>query len=494
MRFVRILLIASVAVASPSYATFERVDSEESLSETQREIDAFFRELNGRNYKVALKIASKVDVAPSKEGQALKSALRAAALLGLNRADESRKLFAAANSDWPDEPFVSSLQFETALLTKNWDVAADALDIQIARFPDVVREIGEDFMWFFLRNEPSGQERRNDDRRSALARLGYGGANGDYMTENAVRILVKRGDVAAANDLVRFIDEPEIIENLLIQKQFSALWSAIEPMAGPGLEKVRASSVLLAEADFKKDPASHEKLKFLVNALRHAGRLDEAIALRGKLPSTPEEISAADEDMGWAFNNVALALNDSNRPDEADALFSQLNTAKIPKDSWRVSMIINRLELLVLRGNYAKAADLLSSAEATASINGSPYAQQLVRRHKYCVLSKLGRRDEAAVVRPMLIEHAKDAYHATIDGLLCVGDLDEAEKVTLAALTDDDFQKQFVRALQPVKLTSDDPSVWEGRWKELRNRPAIAKEYDRLGRDMPAQFLPPKKS
>ena len=74
--------------------------------------------------------------------------------------------------------------------------------------------------------------------------------------------------------------------------------------------------------------------------------------------------------------------------------------------------------------------------------------------------------------------------------MLCAGDSDQAEKLMLTALSDDNFQQEFVRALQPVKLTSDDPSIWDERWKQMRERPAVAKEFDRLGRDMPLNFAP----
>lgn len=496
----RIVSLWSLAAALSVASTFlvsspVKAASEESQTAEDQGEDPllpFWEKINAKDYKGALKVASEFEFIDTKEGRALKQALQATALLGLGKVEESSKLFAEADRAWPTEPLLTHLQFEAALRAEKTDLVYSSFDTMIARFPDKVREMPDELVWYLLREEPKGQERRNEDRRIALARLGYGGTQGDYLSVGAVRILLKRGDVAGASELIQYIDDPQAIENMLIQKRYSALWPKIEAAAGPALAKVRASSVAAAEQAHKESPDDLKKLQFLINARRHAGRTDEAIALRTKLPGTPDTLAKAEEMAGWGINNVALALHEAGRADEADALFEQLNTAKIENDQWRVSMIINRVELLVGDGKFAKAAELLPLTETVTSKDGSPYAKQLVRRLKYCTLSGLGRKDEAAKLVPDMMAHAKDAYHATVDGLLCAGDLNQAEKVVLEALSDDNFQEQFVRSLQPARLTSDDPSMWQERWQILRQRPAINKEFERIGRDMPRDFLPAK--
>jgi tetratricopeptide (TPR) repeat protein len=487
-------LAAALTVASPflagsqAYAAAEKVQSAQSQDEDP--LAPFWEKFYAGDYKAALKIASEFEFVDTKEGRALKQALRATALLGLGKAEESRKLFAEADRAWPTEPLLTVLQFEAAVRTEQVGMIYSSFDTMIARFPDKVREMPDKTVWYLLREQPKGQERRNEDRRIALARLGYGGSEGDYLSVDAVRILLKRGDIAGATELIQYIDDPQAIENMLVQKRYSALWPKIEAVAGPGLSKVRASSVAAAEQAHKESPDDLERLQYLINARRHAGRIDEAIALKAKLPVTADALAKADEQVGWGINNVALALHEAGRADDADALFEQLNTAKIEKDVWRVSMIINRVELLVADGKFAKAAQLLPLTESVTATNGSPYAKQLVRRLKYCTLSGLGRKEEAAKLVPDMMTHAKDAYHATVDGLLCAGELERAEKLVLEALSNEDFEEQFVRAVQPTQLTSDDPSMWQDRWQVLRQRPAISKEFERIGRDMPRDFLP----
>ncbi len=73
---------------------------------------------------------------------------------------------------------------------------------------------------------------------------------------------------------------------------------------------------------------------------------------------------------------------------------------------------------------------------------------------------------------------------------MCAGEIDKAEKLALALLEKDAFHEDFIRLLQAQPPTSDDPSDWQGGWTTLRQRPAIAAAFDRLGRDMPKHLLP----
>lgn len=458
-------------------------------------VEAYLKQLYGGDYAAALNSSTRLmAMANNAEGRSLAQAMRAAALLGLKRKAEATRAFAEADRLSSQAPAATILQFDAALLTDDPDMAAAALDRMIARFPDKVRELQLDAVFWVLRSENKAETTRNEDRRIALARLGFGGeASGDYTARDAIGILLKRGDVSGAGELLRHIDEPQVVEDMLIQRRFAPLWPMLEQHAGPRLEKVRASVVRVAEREYAEAPDNPQKLQLLANALRHAGRHSEAIALASKLPGDREAMSGADEEMGWAVNNVALALHEAGRRREADQLFARLNDAPMAqgRGRWRVSMIINRLELLVSDGEFAQAFKLLGAAEKSAADDGSPYARQLVRRLGYCTLTGLGRKEEAAKLFADMLKHAQDAYHATVDGLLCAGDIERAEELTLTAIEDEQFQKQLIRALQPQPLTSDDPSMWAARWRELRQRPRVAAAYARLGRDMPAALVVP---
>lgn len=502
IRLVALAIVVSVGgteLRDASAATVqESVASESQQQEVSRLFRDYDRHLTARNFEETLRAATQLQPHATHDGaRATVATMQATAMLGLGRDKEARKLIADAERLAPQNPDPSRALFIGALVTDRIDVAADALDRLIARFPDVARELQTDALFYFLRNEPEGQKTRNDDRRVALARLGYGGTlNGDHLTAGAIRILLERGDVGGAAELLSYVDEPQLIQNMLIQKRYSPLWPRLEQAAGPGLDKVRASSVLAAQRAYAEDPENNELLQILANSLRHAGRHAEAISLRSKLPDDAPGMASADEQLGWAVNNIALAMHDAGRADEADQLLAMLNEAPMEegRGGWRVSMIINRLDVLVSSGRFDRALPLVELTEASARDDGNPYARQLVRSYKYCTLGSLGRRDEAAKLLPDLLNHAKDAYHATLDALLCAGQLDEAERVTLEALKSENsrgFEEGFARALQPRSLGPGQPTPWDSRWRELRLRPAMAREYERIARDMPEAFLPP---
>lgn len=462
-----------------------------SIDAIDQAILSFFERFGAGDYAAALATANGPGLQnDSRQGRAVIESLRGSALLGLKRYKESHNAFEDARRLVPDSSVADELQFQAGILTSNFPVAASAIDRLIARFPDIARDLESQSVWYFLRNEPAGEKVSNETRRVLLAKLGFGGADGDELTADAVKILLSRGDTAGASDLLRYIDDPSTVEGMLIQRRFAPLWPMLENIAGPHLETVRQSSVIAAERAVSQSPEDPKLLHSLVNAFRHAGRVDDAIALRSRLPGTVAAMAVADEDTGWLVNNIALALHQAGRADEADALFAQLNNAEIPHSGWRVSMEINRVELLVSDGKFDRALALMDATEASARDNGNDYSQQLVRRLRYCTLSGLGRKDDAAKLLPAMLDHAKDAYHATIDGLLCAGDVDRAEQLAVKALDDEYFKESFIRSLQLVPLLGDDPSVWQGNWKALRSRPAIQAAFARIGRDMPSAMLP----
>jgi tetratricopeptide (TPR) repeat protein len=490
------LLAASAAV--PSWTAAASPVEDKVAVKAEDPITTFYGHLDAGRYAEALAVADQLKVDDSnKDGQAYIAAIRASALFALKRDREAQQLMESAEKLAPQLAEPSKMVFVAGVVTKRFDVAADAVDKIIAKYPAAAGDIDGDLMDFFLRNEPKGQEKRNDDRRIALAELGYGGDTdrGHYVAQRALGLLVKRGDFARASRFLPSVKDPVALETLLIQKRYAPLWPKAEEMAGPHLAKVRAEAVAAAKRAYDAAPDDHEALASYVDALRHAGRLSDAIALRAKVPATSDGMSSADEQMGWVVNNLAYAFYEAGRKGEGDSLLALLNDAPMAEDGWRISMLINRLELLVQDGQFDKALPLI---EPTAKAKGSPYADQLVRRLRYCTMTRLGRTVEAGKYKAEMLAHAADAPGPTIDALLCGGDVAGAEKIALSALANPDtdkrlaFEEDFVRQLQPVMLTADDPSVWQGRWAELRKQPAIAAAFARLGRDMPEQFLPPK--
>ncbi|HET6941119.1 MAG TPA: hypothetical protein VFH89_03045 [Sphingomicrobium sp.] len=492
MRIYRLLpFAAALLVAAPIQASPASIIGSAAVapaSDKSSLIDSYFRALQHGDYKEGLALSEKIDFGASSAAKAEGLTFRATALLGLKRKSEAQKLFAEADRLSPTNPFISRMQFLVSMATDNPDIARVALDRMIARFPDVVRELDMETMRWILREDREAKTKEADDRLIALARLGYAAetTQGDYLAYTALKALLKRGEIAEAQDLLQFVNDPDVLESLMIEKRYSPLWPKIEAIVGPHFVNVRDATVKRAEKRLDRNPADSEALSQLAFSLAAAERYDEVIALQAKLPKTSEAISKIDEHTGWVFDSVAASLFERGRTDEADQVYASLNENPALPDAWLVNMKINRLHLLVSEGKFEKALSLL---DVTEKAPGSPYAEQLVRRMKYCILRNVGKADEAAKILPEVIEHAKDSYDSTIQALICAGQLDQAEKLALTALSDDEFQSSFVGEMQPVPLRAERHSIWSDGWDQLRKRPALIKEFERLGRPMPEQFL-----
>jgi tetratricopeptide (TPR) repeat protein len=447
-----------------------------------------------RQFDQALDAAKRLPSATA-DDEAVAKGLQAAALLGLKRDDEAMGLLEQVEKLAPLNPYPSFNLVNGAVFANRPDIAVGALDRMIARYPDVVRDIKFDLIHYILESTEKTDRERSDDRRIALARLGYGGdtSTGDFFAQRAVEILARRGDMAGAAELVQYIDDPGRVEIFLIDRRYEALWPGLDKRVWPGMTNIKESSVKTAQEAYAADPENDDNLQLLIEAYREADRYDELLALRPKLPSTREEMAVASENMGWAVNHFATALHELGREEEADQLMAMLTEVPREGAGWRVGMIINRLENLVQDNKLDKALAVMTMTEQSAAKDGNDYARQLVRRLKYCTLIGLNRRADADQILPVVLSHAADTYTATVEALMCGGLVDQAEAMTLEAMKDDKSRTNLLFALQKPKLKSSDPSIWRKRWIDLRAKPRIAAEFDRLGRDLPERFNRPVK-
>jgi hypothetical protein len=461
---------------------------------TERSLAGYDQAIADHNYSEALAIASSLHPGNS-TGQAIVDALRAGALIRLKSDTAARPLIAEANRLAPESVEPTRIVFFAALEAGRMNFAADALDRMIAYAPDAVRQIETYYMEQFLELEQTGDRRRNQDRRIALARIRYGGdtPTGRHIANEGVDLLVRRGDFNGAQALVPFLLDPQVVEDMLTTRRYAPLWPKLAEIAGPNLIFVRRSSVAAAQRAYEEAPSDSDRLQALIDALRDAGLPKVAISYRDKLPLDRAAMSRADERMGWVINNIAMALDEAGQPDEADRLFASSVDAPIPEGDWRIAMKINRLELLVQHGKFDRAQSLI---EPTAKTKATPFTDQLTRGLRYCILRRLGRSEEAAKYLPDLMAHAEDAAGPTMDYLLCAGELGSAEALALAQLKNPDeekrlgFETQFVERLR--KQLPDSTSVWIDQWRRLRERPAITVEFNRLGRDIPENLRPSK--
>lgn len=415
------------------------------------------------------------------------------ALIGLKPEAEARAAVQSANLDsWNDPyPFISLIS--VSMQVRKYGIALNALDRIIARFPDALRsDLNEDGVFFLLRKAPADEKIANEDRRIALARISYGGHDAQFLRLQAARYLIERGEVADAVSIAQEVTDPTVFEQMLVTRRYAPLWPQLANAGGPRLERVRAEDVRVANLAYLARPDDMKAISTYARALRRAGRYDEAIDLRRHLPASKDSMAKAGEETGWAVNEIAYALSQSGAWKDADALFALLNSS-VTEQSWLISMEINRAEMLVSDKRDKEAWPLIAQLEDSVKVNGNDYARQLVRRIRYCLTARSADRATLSAQRVVLLEHRSDSFEATASALMCDSDWAGAEAVVLEGLkTDEDFRTQFVINSQRRPLTGNDPSRWTGNWLELRQRPAIAAEFERLGRDLPEDLLPPQ--
>ena len=474
-------LVGSPAAAEPNAA---RPQAKQSATDPVAELVTMA--LSDNPGSAIPKIEAMLAQADEKSDRAFLLALRGAAYLGTGKTDLAARDFDESRRLLPDTSMVDRIRFIAGLAHERYDQSSIALDQLLTGSTASVMEIDLDLMWTYLRNDKV-EKARLDDQRVALARLDYGGADGTSIRSAAVRILLVRGKIAEATALAPKIDDLDDVQSALIDRRMEPLWPTFERNAGPKMANLVAKNLAGVEADFANMPSKASNRRRLMSAYVNANRRDDALMRGAEIGRTPEALASLDEEDGWVVNQHAMALFRGGRPDDADRRYADLIAANSEK-GWIVNMAINRLELLTMVGKYDAADKLMAYTEATGKRFGSPYAQQLIRHMKLCIAIGLKRDPRVSALLTDLRKFAKDAPTATIEGLMCAGDIAGATKIVLDSLADDEKQNEFIKLLQRRQFVPDDPSLWSDYWLKLRDQPGVEAAFQKVGRDLPATF------
>lgn len=484
---------AWLALMLPGWAMAASLNAatEEKLATVQAvdPVEHFFQLIVSRRNTEALVFAEGlVTIGENQAAEAMIKIMRAAALTGLHRDGEATTMLAEANAIPIEDSSVKEFAVNLGLKMERIEVARWGFDQMLAKHPKEALNLAPSKVYFIIRKQADETLAYRENHLVSLARLGFGeGAVGSDIAFLAIGVLLDRGDVTGAATLLPRVDAPVDVEKMLISRRFEGLWPQIEATSDPHLTRLRVRQVDFAQKAVAYAPNDFQKLADLVNAYRSADRLSDAIALKDRLPTEPSALASISK--GWAINNIAFAMYEAGRDKEADDLFALLNDSALPASGWSVSMKINRLDALVNHKAYQEGMLLLQQTAESATTDGSDHAIQLIRRLRFCIYSQLGRRSDAAEILPELLAHANDAAVATVDALLCGGEIDRAEQLLASSVNLGGFTTDMVRALQPNALTNDEPSAWSNAWDDLRRRPAVARFYARYGRDLPTRFL-----
>jgi len=327
--------------------------------------------------------------------------------------------------------------------------------------------------------EPRFAKLRDDDREAVLSSL--------FAAE------VENGNIAAATRLIDTVGDPYTMLAALGDRRYAPLWPQLEAKAGSNLNLILNAEVDKELASWKAAPENLRQLQQVAHAYLQAGRFEDVVTLVSAHRPTPGKMAEIEEDMGWALNVEAYALDALGRVAEADAVFDEL--AAIPvdpkKNDWLVSFVINRGSRLVARGEFAKGLVAVEQAAAIAEISGSDYARMLVRHDRICALSGLDRMNEVMPLLGAVEENMRDAAHIAAAALLCAKSEDKAAAVAIAGLSDPDQRGQMVEALQkPEFELFYTRSVLPSLSERIRPRKDVDAAFKAVARDIPERFIP----
>lgn len=415
--------------------------------------------------------------------------LRAAALADLGRRPEALASMEQAIAMLPDaastRKVLASLQAAEGRL-----VEASATIVHIAdRFPGEVDELDPQWIGLLMRElEAKKAADARFELALALASRGYDVAAEpgavDWVTAEAIVGLLRRDRADEARPLVaRLTDAPTLIE-MLVDRQYRALWPEIEAKAGPRAGQAMAADLAATRAAHQRDPKNLVSLRAYMTALRAVGRAGEAAALAAPFTADLAAVAKAGEDGFWLVNTQAYALAESGRLDDADRLFGELLTLKLADHPELVSMAINRGGMLLDFGRPAEALAAATAVNAEGEKAMSDYGRMWNWQTETCALQALGRADDARVVLAR-IEGLKSTNPAAYTrALLCHDRLDAVEKVVLERLGDAEKRGAMLVALQDFRASAATTAgdAMRDKLLSLRARPAVRKAIDAAGR------------
>ncbi|ATE67351.1 hypothetical protein COO09_19375 [Rhizorhabdus dicambivorans] len=301
----------------------------------------------------------------------------------------------------------------------------------------------------------------------------------------AIAALIRRNEAAEAEGLIDRVDEPELLTAMLVDRQFAALWPAIEAQVGPA----GATSVDRYARDrlsaFATSPDSEAALRHAAAAMLLLGRYQDALDMTGG-------VAVAD---GMSRDAVQIALLRSRalaalrRGDEAERQLQGFMTVDLERTPEAATALISYAELLDENGHWAQGLEAARGARTRAATYLNEFGLRWLDRTEVCTLSALGRAGEASAAMGRLKPMAAQNHAAAIEALLCARRDAEASALTLEAFKDEDAAGELLLQFQPTgSFHAAAPSRLRDLWAAFLKRPEIKAAFDRRGRILPRAY------
>lgn len=321
----------------------------------------------------------------------------------------------------------------------------------------------------------------------------FGPEDRDSIGSRLFRAEIEAGNDEAAAANLDFLKSPYVFRIALADRRYAKLWPQIEAKVGRNMADAIGATVDRAKAEYDAAPDDIARVQSLANAYLVAGRFDDVVALVVQYEPAPDAYATLTENMGWALNAKAYALDALGRPGDAEAIFDRIAALELGDQTrgWLVNFVINRAIRLVDLGQAEKALAAAELAKGVATEAGSDFARMLVRRTTLCALQALGRTADMGPLTAEVIKNASEVPAEAAEALLCAGADDQAAQIIRDGLNDPARASAVIEALQsPDFQLYYNESVTPDLFDRIRTRPDIAPLFDRLARDIPRAFVP----
>ena len=362
--------------------------------------------------------------------------------------------------------------------------------------PESYGGLDEDLVWAALREvRAAGLGEQADDILYEVVEAGevelFPSILRATIASGAIDVSARRGDLEAAEAMLRLIDNPVYYDRYLARREYASIWPAVEARVGPNYRTITREFREARVAQWRAATGNLENLHDAAGARLYDGDWHGVVALADEALARPDLMETLEEDEGWVLNLKAYAFDALGRRDEADRIFDDLARLDPAKHPWVVNFAINRGSRLVGQGRWMEGLAAAEIAEEIARKYGSPYARALTARDKICALHNLGRPDDYSASLEFLRRGASDHTTLLAGSLQCIGRDDEAASLIANALRDDLAREDFMESLQPQAFDLFyTRSILPKPRDLLATHPELREEFLKHARLIPEQFYP----
>jgi tetratricopeptide (TPR) repeat protein len=329
------------------------------------------------------------------------------------------------------------------------------------------------------------RERTVSDR---LLQIGWEGkhlGSRSQLAAQAIRLHIIDGDLDGAKALVPKLLTPGDSRDLLMMKQYSAVWPDIETWAGPELRQQWSIYLDEARARWEAGRTTLTARDYL-QALESAGDYETAASEMLPLFDAPKK----DEELVFMVPRLADVLSQLGRWGEAEKLYQHAQQIwPIGSEPNALNVTANYAVLLLREGKAQEGLERMDEALADArkwgpDVGVTPLAAMQDKRA--CLLHELGRNSEAAISAAQALGVETGPTAALLH--LCLGDPAAAKQDLLRALDNETTREDVVRFMQPTDspaLPSDYGRRMYAAEIALRSDPDVIRAVSKYGRILP---------